>query len=107
MHYRDNPPRGSKSAPIDIMGSGTTIIAAERTRRRGYGFAVDPLDVDAAIRRREAITEGSGRHAETGLTFAEHARALEVPLRRKGNRDYDVGYGKPPVHSRFKKGQSG
>lgn len=23
------------------------------------------------------------------------------------NRDYEVGYGKPPVHSRFRKGQSG
>ena len=28
-------------------------------------------------------------------------------MRRNGNRDYDVGYGKPPVHSQFKKGQSG
>jgi Family of unknown function (DUF5681) len=25
----------------------------------------------------------------------------------RGARDYAVGYGKPPVHSRFKKGQSG
>ena len=28
-----------------------------------------------------------------------------MPLRNK--RDYEVGYGKPPRHSRFKKGQSG
>ncbi|HET9530513.1 MAG TPA: DUF5681 domain-containing protein [Blastocatellia bacterium] len=26
-------------------------------------------------------------------------------MRKQGN--YDVGYGKPPVHTRFKKGQSG
>jgi hypothetical protein len=25
----------------------------------------------------------------------------------KNNRDYPVGRGKPPVHTRFKKGQSG
>ena len=27
--------------------------------------------------------------------------------RKNGGGDYDVGYGKPPVHSRFKPGQSG
>jgi Family of unknown function (DUF5681) len=25
----------------------------------------------------------------------------------ESNRNYDVGYGKPPLHSRFKKGRSG
>jgi len=29
-----------------------------------------------------------------------------MPLRHK-RRDYEVGYGKPPRHTRFKKGQSG
>src|SRR5690606_29320314 len=34
-----------------FMGSGTTILAAERVGRRGYGVELDPLYVDAAIRR--------------------------------------------------------
>lgn len=28
-------------------------------------------------------------------------------MAQKRNNDYSVGYGKPPIHSRFKKGQSG
>jgi hypothetical protein len=28
-------------------------------------------------------------------------------MARKRNSDYSVGYGKPPIHSRFQKGQSG
>jgi DNA modification methylase len=34
-----------------FVGSGTTILAAERVGRRGYGLEIDPLYVDAAIRR--------------------------------------------------------
>ena len=34
-----------------FMGSGTTIVAAERVGRRGFGVEIDPHFVDAAIRR--------------------------------------------------------
>jgi hypothetical protein len=30
-----------------------------------------------------------------------------MPDERRENTDYEVGYGRPPVHTRFKKGQSG
>src|SRR6516162_2014449 len=30
-----------------------------------------------------------------------------LPMPRENQRDYEVGYGKPPCHSRFVKGQSG
>jgi hypothetical protein len=56
------------------MGSGTTILAAERVRRIAYGIELDPAYVDVSIRRyqaqtgREAVLEGSG------LGFAEVER---------------------------------
>jgi DNA modification methylase len=40
-----------------FMGSGTTILAAERVGRRGYGLELDPLYVDTAVRRWQAFTK--------------------------------------------------
>ena len=57
--------------PFD--GSGSTIMAAERTGRRAYLLELDPLYVDVAIRRWEKISGKSARHATTGLTFMEMA----------------------------------
>jgi len=34
-----------------FLGSGTTVIAAERTGRRCYGLELDPAYVDTIIRR--------------------------------------------------------
>ena len=39
-----------------FLGSGTTLIAAERTGRRCYGLELDPTYVDTTIRRWEALT---------------------------------------------------
>jgi DNA modification methylase len=50
-------------------GSGTTILAAERTGRVARSIELDPLYVDVAIRRWEKITGVSARHAESGLSF--------------------------------------
>ncbi len=55
-----------------FCGSGTTIIAAERTGRRGYGIELDPLYVDTAIRRWERLTKQQAR-LSCGKTFAEVA----------------------------------
>ena len=54
-------------------GSGTTILAAERTGRVARVIELDPLYVDVAIRRWEQTTGIPARHAELGLTFAETA----------------------------------
>jgi DNA modification methylase len=54
-------------------GSGTTILAAERTSRVARVIELDPLYVDVAIRRWEQTTSASARHAELGLTFSETA----------------------------------
>jgi DNA modification methylase len=56
-----------------FLGSGTTVIAAERTGRRCYGIEIDPLFVDTAIRRWEAWTRDHARHAASGMTFEEVA----------------------------------
>jgi DNA modification methylase len=61
-----------------FLGSGSTLIAAERTGRKCYGLEIDPLYVDTAIRRWQAWTRGVARHAATGLTFDETAKRQET-----------------------------
>jgi DNA modification methylase len=61
-----------------FLGSGTTVIAAERTGRRCYGLELDPLHVDTAIRRWQALTGGSARHAASGRCFDDLAREAEA-----------------------------
>jgi len=39
-----------------FLGSGTTLIAAEKTRRRCYGIELDPIYVEVAINRWEKYT---------------------------------------------------
>jgi DNA modification methylase len=52
-----------------FMGSGTTILAAERVGRRGYGLEVDPAYVDVAIRRWQDFTKKDAVLKATGETF--------------------------------------
>ncbi len=62
-----------------FAGSGTTLVAAHLTRRRGYGLEIDPAYVDLAVRRMEARTKAPARHLETGLTFSEVAAERLAP----------------------------
>jgi DNA modification methylase len=52
-----------------FLGSGTTLMAAERVGRVCRGIELDPLYVDTAIRRWQRYTGESALHAETGETF--------------------------------------
>ena len=54
-----------------FCGSGTTVLAAERTGRVARAIELDPLYVDVTIRRWQKITGLSARHAKTGLVFAD------------------------------------
>jgi DNA modification methylase len=54
-----------------FLGSGTTVIAAERTGRRCYGIELDPLYVDVIIRRWQSFTGEQARHASSDRTFVE------------------------------------
>jgi DNA modification methylase len=61
-----------------FLGSGTTVIAAERTGRRCYGLELDPAYVDTVVRRWQALTGGSARHATNGRSFEDLAREAEA-----------------------------
>ena len=61
-----------------FLGSGTTVIAAERTGRRCYGLELDPVYVDTIVRRWQALTGGSARHAASGRTFDDLVREPET-----------------------------
>lgn len=54
-----------------FLGSGTTVIAAERTGRRCYGLEIDPRYVDTIVRRWQAFTRNVAIHSQTGRSFAE------------------------------------
>ena len=54
-----------------FMGSGTTILAAERVGRHGYGLELDPVYVDVAVRRWQAYTKRDAFLAGTSTTFDE------------------------------------
>jgi DNA modification methylase len=67
-----------------FMGSGSTLIAADKVGRRARGIEIDPLYVDAAVRRFERWTGESARLEADGRTF----RQVEAE-RSKGTR-HDV-----------------
>jgi DNA modification methylase len=54
-------------------GSGSTLLAAEKTGRKARLIELDPLYVDVAIRRWQAMTGQEAVHAATGETFAARA----------------------------------
>jgi DNA modification methylase len=55
-----------------FLGSGTTLIAAERTGRVCRGLELDSAYVDTAIRRWQALTGERARHAGSGRLFEEN-----------------------------------
>jgi DNA modification methylase len=61
-----------------FLGSGTTVIAAERAGRRCYGLELDPAYVDTIVRRWQAQTGRSARHATSGRSFDDLAREAEA-----------------------------
>ena len=56
-----------------FLGSGTTIVAAHRTGRIGYGVELDPRYVDVAVRRVSDATGVEPVLSETGETFEDVA----------------------------------
>jgi DNA modification methylase len=54
-----------------FSGSGTTIIAAEQTGRRGYATELDPRYVGVAIRRWQKLTGRQAVLERCGTSFAE------------------------------------
>lgn len=80
-----------------FAGSGTTLIAAEKTGRCGYGIEIDPHYADTIIRRFAEVCGLQAIHAETENTFEEmrtkrlgieepHNAKSEVPKSTKGRK---------------------
>ena len=67
-----------------FVGSGTTLLAAEKTGRIGRAIELDPYYVDAAIGRWQALTGKAAVHVESGKTFDELAAAAQPPRSRDG-----------------------
>jgi len=57
-----------------FLGSGTTLIAAEKTGRHACVMELDPAYVDVTIRRFRKVTGEEPIHAETHRTFADMER---------------------------------
>jgi 16S rRNA G966 N2-methylase RsmD len=66
-----------------FAGSGTSLLAAERTGRVGYGLEIDPRYVDVALRRMAEHAGLEPVHVESGKSFdeitAERAAAAGDP----------------------------
>jgi len=54
-----------------FCGSGTTVIAAEKNKRRCYGMELDPKYCDVIIKRWQDFTGKKAIHAETGQVFGD------------------------------------
>jgi DNA modification methylase len=59
-----------------FLGSGTTLIAAERVGRICCGMEIDPLYVDTAIQRWRAYSGDEAIHAVTGARFNDVAATV-------------------------------
>ena len=95
QHVTPKPVALIKDAILDVSrrgdivldafaGSATTLVAAQRAKRRGYGLEIDPEYVDLGVRRMERVTRSPARLFGTGQTFDEVAaeRGIDRPARR-------------------------
>src|ERR1700680_3737869 len=64
-----------------FLGTGTTVIAAERTGRICYGIEIDPHFVDTTIRRWQTFTGLSAKHASSGRSFREREEEVGSGLK--------------------------
>lgn len=54
-----------------FAGSGSTIIAAEKARRIGYGMEFDPAYADTVVRRWEKMSGRQALHEVSGAPFEQ------------------------------------
>lgn len=59
-----------------FLGSGTTLLAAERANRICIGLEISPAYVDVAIRRWQDLTGQQAVLRDTGQTFSERSAEL-------------------------------
>jgi DNA modification methylase len=82
IHPTSKPVEMIKDAILDVtnkgaivldnfLGSGSTLIAAEKVKRICYGIEIEPLYVDTTIRRYEKLTGKDAVHLKSGKTYKE------------------------------------
>lgn len=79
-----------------FSGSGSTLLAAEKTGRVARLIELDPLYCDVAIRRWQALTKGTARLVGTCESFAEREGAAAAALgedTRGGDKTKESDYG--------------
>jgi len=62
-----------------FAGSGTTVLAAEKTGRRARAIESDPRYCDGLVRRWQAYAAGVAVHEGSGLTFGDVMRQRHRP----------------------------
>jgi DNA modification methylase len=72
-----------------FLGSGTTLIAAEKTGRRGCGIELDPQYCDVIVRRMARAFKVEAVHAANGKAFVEieRERTAEAATERQPVRE--------------------
>lgn len=78
-----------------FCGSGTTLIAAEKTGREARCIELDPRYVDVAIRRFERRFGIEAVHAQTGMSFAE-VRSIRKKEKETSPKDEQHAAGQAP-----------
>jgi DNA modification methylase len=75
---------------LDVFaGSGTTLIAAEKTGRRGFGIEIDPHYTDTVIRRFDEVYGFKAIHEESKLDFATLCIQRSPEEKRNGKKAKD------------------
>jgi hypothetical protein len=68
-----------------FAGSGTTLVAAHKTGRRGYGIELDPLYCDVILRRLAKVAKLDAVLVETGRSFADVAADRTAAIEANGD----------------------
>jgi DNA modification methylase len=83
----------TRDVVLDLFGgSGSTMIACEKTGRQARLIELDPKYVDTIIDRWQRFTGNRARHAESGEPFprsAEEAHAAHREVGSEGSADRD------------------
>lgn len=69
-----------------FLGSGSTLVACEKTQRRCFGIELEPRYADVTLNRWQAWTDGEAVHETSGMTYKQ---LLVTRSNSEGVRDID------------------
>jgi tRNA G10 N-methylase Trm11 len=72
-----------------FLGSGSTLIACEKTGRRCRGVELDPLYIEVILRRYEAVTRQAAVLESTGETYVELTARRQFEAEHRANATAD------------------